>query len=345
MPFSYNSLFTYLTRLLFIIPLCTWLLACNSDTKDSINRPNVSDTKVDINIHRLEKPLFEANSRGEIKAFLEENKLFAQKFLRLNEYPSDSILVEELWQLSQDPHLDTVYRESQQIFSDLSHWEEQFETAFRYIKYYYPEFQPPVIYTIVSGFSTDIFLSEDMIVIGLDYFLGPTATFRPQELPEYILRRFTPQHAVPSTLLLLSSRFNQTDLKDKTMLAEMVYYGKSYYFVDFVLPNTPDSLIIGYSSEEIEGVRLNKGTIWNHYLKNELLYETNHVQKKKYLEERPKTLEIGDKAPGRIGTWVGWQIVRSFMQKKDDVTLRQLMELEDARYIFNEAKYRPENER
>jgi gliding motility-associated lipoprotein GldB len=345
MPFSYNTLFTYLTRLLLSLPLCLGIIACTSGTKDNINRPNVSDIKIDVTIHRLEKPLFEANSRGEIKAFLQQNELFAQKFLRLNEYASDSVLVNELWQLSQDPHLDTVYRESQQIFSDLSQWEEQFETAFRYIKYYYPEFQAPAIYTVVSGFTTDLFISEEMIVIGLDYFLGPRATYRPQELPEYILRRFTPEHVVPSTLLMLSSAFNQTDLKDKTMLAEMIYYGKSYYFVDFVLPNTPDSLIIGYSAEEMQGVQYNKGTIWNHYLKNELLFETNHVLKKKYLEERPKTLEIGDKAPGRVGSWVGWDIVRNFMENKEEVTLRQLMELQDARYIFNEARYRPENQR
>lgn len=345
MPFSYNTLFTYLTRLFIVLPLCLFVYACNSDSKDSINRPDVSDIKVDITIHRLEKPLFEANSRGEIKAFLEENELFAQKFLRADEYPSDSVLLDQLWQLSQDPHLDTVYRESQQIFADLSQWEEQFETAFRYIKYYYPDFQPPTIYTVVSGFTTDMFVSEDMIVIGLDYFLGPTATYRPQELPDYILRRFTPQHVVPGAMFLISSRFNQTDLQDKSMLAEMIYYGKSYYFVDFVLPNTPDSLIIGYTAEEIQGVQYNKATIWNHYLKNELLYETNHVMKKKYLEERPQTLEIGDKAPGRIGTWLGWDIVRTFMEKKDDLSLRELMELQDARYIFNEAKYRPENER
>ncbi len=343
MLFSYNTLFTYLTRLQLILPLCFWLLACNSDSKDNINRPDVSDTKVDVTIHRLEKPLFEANSRDEINAFLKENELFAQKFLRAGEYPSDSVLVEQLWQLSQDPHLDTLYRESQQIFPNLQQWEEQFATAFRYIKHFYPEFQPPVIYTVVSGFGTDLFVTDEMIVIGLDYFLGPEATFRPQEVPQYILRRYAPEYAVPGALLLLSSRFNQTDTQDKSMLAEMVYYGKSYYFVDYVLPQVPDSVMIGFTNEEIEGVNQNKAIVWNHFLKNELLFDTNQMLKKKYLEERPKTLEIGDKAPGRVGVWVGWDIVRTFMAKKEELNLRQLMELQDARTIFNEAKYNPVN--
>ncbi|WP_224999975.1 gliding motility lipoprotein GldB [Cesiribacter sp. SM1] len=345
MSFSYNNQLTFIYRLLILFPLCLLLFSCGNNADDAIDRPDVSDIEVEVSIHRLEQPLFEAKSRDEIKAFLEENELFAQNFLRINEYPNDSVIVDQLWQLSQDPHLDTVYRESQQIFPDLKAWEEQFETAFKYIKFYYPEFQPPVIYTVVSGFSTDLFMTEDMIVIGLDYFLGPTATYRPQELPQYILHRYAPEYVVPGAMLLLSSRFNQTDLRDKSMLAEMIYYGKSYYFVDFVLPSAADSVILGYTTEELQGVNQNKGTIWNHFLKNELLFETNHVLKKKYLEERPKTLEIGDKAPGRIGNWLGWQIVRAFMEKKDDLSLRQLMELPDARYIFNEAKYRPENER
>ncbi|AHM61524.1 hypothetical protein D770_16350 [Flammeovirgaceae bacterium 311] len=345
MSFSYSNQFTCLYRLLIFIPLCLQLIGCGHGSEDAIDRPNVSDIELDVSIRRLEQPLFEAKSRDEIKAFLKENELFAQNFLRINEYPSDSVIVDQLWQLSQDPHLDTVYRESQQIFPDLKAWEEQFETAFKYIKYYYPEFQPPVIYTVVSGFSTDLFMTEDMIIIGLDYFLGPEATYRPQELPQYILHRYAPEYVVPGVMLLISSRFNQTDLKDKSMLAEMVYYGKSYHFVDFVLPSAPDSVIVGYTAEEMDGVQANQGIIWNHFLKNELLYETNHVLKKKYLEERPKTLEIGDKAPGRIGNWIGWSIVRSFMEKKEDLSLRQLMELQDARYIFNEAKYRPANQR
>ena len=330
---------------MFLLPLCLLFISCGNDSEDAIQRPDVSDIEVDVTIRRLEQPLFEAKSRDEIKSFIKENELFAQKFLRVGEYPSDSVVVDQLWQLSQDPHLDTLYRESQQIFPDLKSWEEQFRTAFKYIKYYYPDFQPPVIYTVVSGFGTDLFVEEGIIVIGLDYFLGPAATYRPQELPQYILQRYAPEYAVPGAMLLLSSRFNQTDLKDKSMLAEMIYYGKSYYFVDFVLPSVPDSVIIGYTTEETQGVNYNRGTIWNHFLKNELLYETNHVLKKKYLEERPRTLEIGDKAPGRIGGWVGWQIVQSFMANKEDLGLRQLMEIEDARYIFNEAKFRPVNER
>jgi uncharacterized protein YjaZ len=81
--------------------------------------------------------------------------------------------------------------------------------------------------------------------------------------------------------------------------------------------------------------------IWTHFLKNELLYENNHTVKKKYLDERPTTFEIGNKAPGRIGTWLGWQIVKAYMRENDEITLPQLMDTANARKILDQSKYRP----
>jgi uncharacterized protein YjaZ len=111
-----------------------------------------------------------------------------------------------------------------------------------------------------------------------------------------------------------------------------------------MLPCTPDSVIMSYSAEEMAGVRDNAGTVWKHFLENEILFETNHMVKKKYLDDRPKTYEIGDAAPGRIGTWVGWEIVRSYMKNNPDVTLVQLMEESDAQKILNASKYAPKNQ-
>ncbi|MDQ4140161.1 MAG: gliding motility lipoprotein GldB, partial [Bacteroidota bacterium] len=61
----------------------------------------------------------------------------------------------------------------------------------------------------------------------------------------------------------------------------------------------------------------------------------------KYLEDRPTVPEIDAKCPGRIGRWVGWQIVRIYMEENPDVTLQQLMAEKDAQKIFNESHYKP----
>ena len=61
----------------------------------------------------------------------------------------------------------------------------------------------------------------------------------------------------------------------------------------------------------------------------------------KYIGERPNIPEIGKQCPGRIATWVGWQIVRKYMEEHPQVSLQQLMEEKDAQKIFQQSKYKP----
>lgn len=125
------------------------------------------------------------------------------------------------------------------------------------------------------------------------------------------------------------------------MLADMIFYGKAYYFASQILPDAPDSILIGYESTSIKDVNENQQIVWAHFVENELLYETSHFVKKKYLEERPKTLEIGNKAPGRIGVWLGWEIVKQYMRNHPEERLPDLMETKDAQQIFMKSRYKP----
>ena len=125
------------------------------------------------------------------------------------------------------------------------------------------------------------------------------------------------------------------------MLADMIFYGKAYYFASRTMPDVPDSVLIGYSGEEMKDVEAHQQVVWAHFVENQLLYETSHFIKKKYLEERPKTLEIGDKAPGRIGIWLGWEIVKQFMEENPEISLPELMATDDAQKIFTQSKYKP----
>ena len=125
------------------------------------------------------------------------------------------------------------------------------------------------------------------------------------------------------------------------MLADMVYYGKKYYFAKEMMPCTADSLLIWYSGQELQDVEDNQHIIWAKFVQNQLLYETNHLTKKKYLDERPNVYEIGDKCPGRIGTWLGWEIVNKYM-KVNQVNLQSLMIEKDVQKIFTLSNYKPE---
>jgi uncharacterized protein YjaZ len=84
----------------------------------------------------------------------------------------------------------------------------------------------------------------------------------------------------------------------------------------------------------------NEAVIWDLFLNNGLLNNTDPDVLKNYIGESPKTQELGEGAPGNIGTFSGWQIVKKYMDKFPETTLSALMRM-DAREIYNQSKYKP----
>ncbi len=119
----------------------------------------------------------------------------------------------------------------------------------------------------------------------------------------------------------------------------MIFYGKSYQFASYMLPQLHDSLIIEYTGQQLEDTDENRNIIWGHFIEKNLLYETSHLTKNRYVDPRPYTAEIGAKAPGAIGRWLGWEIVKAYMQEQG-VTLQELMKNNDAQSIFVQSKYK-----
>lgn len=322
--------------------LCLFVaFGCKEKSCETIDS---SAIEVNIELERLEDELFLLESKTEVAEFLERNKILKEHFLVSAQYPHDSILVTSLYNRINNSYIDSLLIETREVFNDLSGIVNGFEEAFRHLKHYYPEIKTPKIQTMVTGMgSSELYVSDSLIIIGLDFYLGPGATYRPLGIPAYILERYQKEYIVPASILLLSNNYIKENFQDNTMLADMVYYGKKYYFAKEMMPCTPDSLLIWYSGQELRDVEDNQQIIWAYFVQNQLLYETSHLTKKKYLDERPKVyeIEIGDKCPGRIGTWLGWEIVNKYM-KVNQVDLQSLMIEKDAQKIFTLSNYKPE---
>ncbi len=325
----------YATCLLVVI-----LQGCKQTEKDCKIPQEYLDIDLDISITRLEKPFFEELDKDKLLETLNLYPEFATQYLMLDDFESEEELAMEISAVHQDEGMQELYEEVKNHFDDISFLEKDLELAFKAIRHHYPDFNPPKIYTYVSGFSSDLFITDEILVIGLDYFLPSDHRFQPPEIPKYIANRYDEDHLVPTVITAISARFNQTDLKDNSLIAEMVFYGKSYHFTKTMMPCTPDEYIIGYSTEEISGSYTNEEMIWAHFIENELLFETNPFEIRKYTGEAPFTDEISPDAPGRLGRWIGWNIVDDY-RENNALSLQELMAKDNAREIFRQSGYRP----
>lgn len=315
------------------------LFSCKED--ECIDAPDASHIEVTVKIERLEKKLYKIPTKSELRKLLAENPAFAESFLDLSKYPSEDILIDRYFGLLNSAEIDSLFLEVEREFGEMEDIRLQFEEAFRLLKYYYPEIKIPRIQTVVTGIANDLFISDSVIVIGIDYYLGPQGEYRPLNIPNYILKRYQKEYLVPQIMLLYSAFFVETNYQDQTTLADMIYYGKAYYLAKNVMPCTPDSIFTGYTSFETEDIDEHEPVIWASILENEVLYENNPYVKDKFLSERPKTLEIGEKCPGRIGRWLGWRIIQKYAEEHPDVSIPELMKMNDAQKLFGESKYKP----
>lgn len=331
-------------RLLVIIVAAAFTLSACGGHEDNTcaDAPDVSQEQINWNFQNLIDPMMKISSKQEAAQFLKAHPTYAYYFIDRTQYPTDSAATGRLLQLVKDVHVrDTLYQEVKSTYGDFSGIKTDFDQAFRYLRHYYPNTKIPNVQVVMAGISRDLVVSDSLITIGLDYFLGKGATYRPIGIPQYMLKRYAPRYVVPMTILMYSQGYNQNDPSQRTLMADMVYYGKSYYFTKALLPCTPDSLIVAYTPKEMKDINKHEDIIWANLLQNKMLYETSERLKNKFIGERPNVYEIGPNCPGRIGRWVGWQIVKKYMQEHPDMPLHELMRNTQPEKLFMQSKYKP----
>lgn len=313
--------------------------SCGSKNETCELNSEILSQDLDIEVIRLEQEFFAADSKEDFQYLLENYPEFTKIYLQADLYSSADSLTADLLRIHQDSAMQVLNDSVQFVYADFSDVEKELENAFKYIQHYFPDFQVPKVYTFVSGFNSDLVVTEELIVIGLDYFLPATHSFQP-ELPRYMAERYEKAYIVPMIVTAISARYNQTNPADNSMLAEMIYYGKAYHFTKAILPCTSDQFIIGYTPDQIAESFANEEYIWAHFVENELLYETNPFEIRKYMGEAPFTDAISTVAPGRLGRWLGWNIVDDYVFNQE-VSLPELMRNSNAEEIFRQSGYRP----
>ena len=329
--------------------------ACSSEDEQKIEtclaKSDISKINVEVEFVRIDKEIIEADTlktEEAIKNILQKHLLYNRLYLLRPAQSPQDIMIPMLTSMAKEPHLDSLLLDYEKIIN-IPKLQEELVLLFKNIKSYYPDFIVPKVYFSVSGMgsfalnqATDIFLSRnnEILVIGLDWFLGPAYKYPlPDEIPKYIARRYVWQNIPSFVAQIISSRYNDYNTEDQTMLNEMLGYAKTYYFTQSVVPCLADSTVLGYTSQQIEYVYKNKDLIWKHYLDKQLFFTTTGRIKKDYVDESPFTLPISQDCPGGVARWTGLQMLKKYAQKKS-LSLPQVMKITDAQMVLNESGYK-----
>jgi hypothetical protein len=244
----------------------------------------------------------------------------------------------------QDKDMKEVFNETQKVFTDqeINKIESQLTDGFKHLKYHLPQTTIPTQYvTFISGFNYNITTLDSTLGIGLDMYMGQQNKFYQMlQLPKYKTRCMNTDYVVSDAVRgwLIHSYDKSEQLNN--LLNHMIFYGKLYYAVDAALPDVEDSIKIQYSSAQMQYCKTFKKNMWAFFTEKNRLYNNDLKELAPFISDGPFTSEISKECPPRIAAYVGWQVVRSYMNKNPNVTVEQLMNM-DAQIILSKSKYKP----
>jgi hypothetical protein len=195
--------------------------------------------------------------------------------------------------------------------------------------------------TCMCGFNNPFILTDKGIGICLEMFLGEKSKFYQYlQTPRYMRQRMTPSHLALSMMKAwIESEFAPKSAQT-TLLENIIFHGKVLYCLDAIFPTTADSIKIWYNKSEMDWANEHEKMVWAYFVDNDLLFETKLGIISKYTNDGPFTVDFAKESPGRMADYVGWQIIRKYMNKQEVVDLNELMNA-DASLILSESKYKP----
>ena len=235
-----------------------------------------------------------------------------------------------------------LFRTVDSTYHDLTPYQQAISHAFTYYHHYFPNKSIPVISSMVTGISNNIVVTDSVLGVGLDLYLGDSnELYQLAAIPQYVRKKAKSNYLVSDMMRgWVLSEFEPTNRKDD-LLSQMINYGRSMYVMDALFPFGEDHYKIGFTADEVKWCYDHEVMIWERLIEEKSLYSTDPRVIRSLTGPGPFTTGFTKESPAQIGFWVGWQIVRKYMDENPETSIEELMKLEDAQTILRKSKYKP----
>ena len=313
----------------FPILVLILLISCEEESK---MEQEIAKIPLELKIERFDRQFAKASPDDIPELKSKYPYLFPQQF-------PDSVWILKL----SDTIQQELFSEVDVAFGDFKEQELDLTSLFQHIKYYFPKYRTPKVVTLTSEVQYDnrVVLTDSLLLLGLDNYLGEDHRFY-QSISRYIAKSLDKRYLTSDVASAFAKTINRYP-RNRTFLSRMVYHGKELYLKDKLIPDASDAQKINYTKEEMAWARENEEQIWRYFVEGELLYSTDSELDRRFLDPAPFSkfrLELDSESPGRLGRFMGWQIVRAFMDKNPKVTLTELLDI-PADDIFKKSNYKP----
>ena len=304
------------------------MLGCENDVKIP---DEISEISVSLSVDRFDRAFAQVDSASLPDLIQEYPYLFP------GNYP------EGFWQ---EKIKDTIQLELNtevaKAFPDFDAETLALENLFKHIAFYYPKTPIPEVVTVTSdvSFRTPVILTDSLLIIGLDNYLGPDHHFY-TGIQKFYAQNFRKEQIDVDVANAFAVKWVKRE-GNRRFLDEMIYHGKRLYLMERLLTLKDKNEIIDYTPEQYEWAMANETDIWTYFVENKLLFDTDSKLLSRFINPAPFSkfyLEFDNDSPPRLGRYIGWQIVKAYMDR-NNIPL-QMLPAKSADEIFKEANYKP----
>ncbi|MGB4205030.1 MAG: hypothetical protein WBJ84_05340 [Bacteroidales bacterium] len=329
-----------LNKILILSWISLFMFSCQNTKQDALQK--VKDIRLDnTSIKRYEADLFSVDT-----TYLQQEllKLQAEYIPFLDVDLTDDRNIDQIRTFISDTLVKSVFLKTRSEFKSLQFLEEDLTLAFKHIKYHFPDWTPPQVYSYISGldYENPVSYNGDQLIIALDMYLGQDfETYLMMGFPKFKINRMTREYMLADCIReIIITDFTEYYFASN-LIDKMLYEGRQLYLMDQFIPWIEDQYKIGFTKEQLGWCKDNEAKMWAYFLENELLFSSDPMIINKFTNDGPFTTAFRNDSPARAAIWVGWQIIESYMKKNPSVNLQELFISRNTQEIFNMSGYKP----
>lgn len=243
--------------------------------------------------------------------------------------PNDPNLLVNIEQFKAQKHIKRFEKAIAQKFTDLQKRHQEITDGFKRLSVHFPHNKAPKsISYLYSNFAASAFCTETDIAIGLERYLGYKSpviqSLPPNQFYDWMKKAMDDQFLERDAVCAWVMTHYFEELNDVSTIEAIIQWGKILYCTEAAFPEYPKEIILRYSKANLAWATENERSFWEYLVKQKMLLSTSEKDQANLLREAPFTAGLPEKGPDRLGQFLGWRIVHSYMEQYD-LTLEQLI--------------------
>lgn len=179
--------------------------------------------------------------------------------------------------------------------------------------------------SVIWGKPQSIMFCDSCMLIAMNHYLGSDHPAY-NSLDSYRRQTKSPQ-AMPYDIVeaLLATEYPFERSENGTLINRLIYEGVITEAKMRMVKNASLADALGYTSDQLKLLEENESEIWNKMVGSKMIFDASETLSEKFVSPAPFTSPLSPEVPGRAGRYIGYMIVKAFLEDNPKTRLSDLI--------------------